>query len=240
MRLALATLAGLILGLAAEHAVADQYAWCAEYSGRSGGSNCYFVTWRSAKPRCRAWAGSAGLARGTPARRNSRGGASGARRSTGRHRRPSLALSEPVVMSASRSLLEVSGQPHSKARFMSTPLVSPSVTERDAFAEEHVTPQMPFNSDTPVISLGFGRSISSSRVGAMSASRPSAMSCAVARAEQEQRHRIGGVRGVRAAGLRVAHQLAVAVIGGDEQRAAGVFDRARRSGRDRRRPSRPP
>ena len=44
MRLVFATLGGLILGLAAEHAVADQYAWCAEYSGRSGGSNCYFVT----------------------------------------------------------------------------------------------------------------------------------------------------------------------------------------------------
>jgi hypothetical protein len=44
MRLALATLGGLILGLAAEHAAADQYAWCAEYGGRTGGSNCYFVT----------------------------------------------------------------------------------------------------------------------------------------------------------------------------------------------------
>ena len=46
------------------------------------------------------------------------------------------------------------------------------------------------------------------------------------RAMQQQRHRIGGVRGVRAAGERVEHQLAVAVVGGDDQRAAS--SRARR------------
>ncbi len=47
---------------------------------------------------------------------------------------------------------------------------------------------------------------------------------AVARAEQEQRHRIGGVRGMRPAGLGIAHHLAIAVVGGDDQRAAGALD----------------
>jgi len=45
MRIVIAGLVGLIVGLAAEAAHADQYKWCAEYSGRGGGSsNCYFVT----------------------------------------------------------------------------------------------------------------------------------------------------------------------------------------------------
>lgn len=45
MRIVIAALAGLIAGLAAETAHADKYRWCAQYSGRAGGSsNCYFVT----------------------------------------------------------------------------------------------------------------------------------------------------------------------------------------------------
>ena len=53
----------------------------------------------------------------------------------------------------------------------------------------------------------------------MSARRPSA-SVRVAAADQHHRHRVRGVGGVRAAGHGVAHQLAIAVVGGDEQRAA--------------------
>ena len=97
----------------------------------------------------------------------------------------------------------------------------------------------PRSSDTPVISAGCGRPISSSKVGAMSASRPSA-SARVAAAHQQHRHRVGGVRGVRAAGLGIAHHLAVAVVGGDEQRAAGLARSPRRCGRGRHRPSPPP
>ena len=45
MRIVIATLAGLVVGLAADAAQADKYKWCAEYGGRGGGSsNCYFVT----------------------------------------------------------------------------------------------------------------------------------------------------------------------------------------------------
>ena len=46
MRIAMATLAGLTIGLAADLAYADQYKWCAHYTGRGlgGSSNCYFVT----------------------------------------------------------------------------------------------------------------------------------------------------------------------------------------------------
>ena len=45
MRIVIAVLAGLIAGLAADAAHADKYRWCAQYSGRGGGSsNCYFVT----------------------------------------------------------------------------------------------------------------------------------------------------------------------------------------------------
>ena len=81
------------------------------------------------------------------------------------------------------------------------------------------------NSDAPVISFGFGNSISSSNVGAMSARRPSATSARLRAPTSKQRHRIGGVRGVRAAGFRIAHHFAIAVIGGDEKRAAGFLDR---------------
>jgi hypothetical protein len=45
MRLLIASLAGFVIGLAAEAAHADKYKWCAQYSGRGGGSsNCYFET----------------------------------------------------------------------------------------------------------------------------------------------------------------------------------------------------
>ncbi len=79
-------------------------------------------------------------------------------------------------------------------------------------------------SEVPVISRGCFRPISSSRVGATSASRPS-RSDGRAAAHQQHRDRVGGVRGVRAAGRGVAHLLAVAVIGGDQQRAALLFHR---------------
>ena len=44
MRIIVAALAILIAGAAAHPAQADPYRWCAEYAGRSGGTNCYFVT----------------------------------------------------------------------------------------------------------------------------------------------------------------------------------------------------
>jgi len=45
MRIVMAALAGLMIGLAAEAAHADKYKWCAQYSDQGGGSsNCYFVT----------------------------------------------------------------------------------------------------------------------------------------------------------------------------------------------------
>jgi hypothetical protein len=44
MRIVLATLAALVAGSALDTAKADPYRWCAQYAGRSGGTNCYFVT----------------------------------------------------------------------------------------------------------------------------------------------------------------------------------------------------
>ena len=48
MRFAVAALATLIAGLVLDstqaHAQADPYRWCAQYGGRSGGTNCYFMT----------------------------------------------------------------------------------------------------------------------------------------------------------------------------------------------------
>jgi len=42
---ALVTLiAGLVLDSTQVHAQADPYRWCAQYGGRSGGTNCYFMT----------------------------------------------------------------------------------------------------------------------------------------------------------------------------------------------------
>ena len=45
MRIILAALAVLIVASATDTAKADPYRWCAQYSGKDGGSqNCYFVT----------------------------------------------------------------------------------------------------------------------------------------------------------------------------------------------------
>jgi hypothetical protein len=38
------------VGAAPAPANADPYRWCAEYGGRSGAKNCYFMTWQQ----CRA------------------------------------------------------------------------------------------------------------------------------------------------------------------------------------------
>ena len=40
----LGTLIALIAGSAVQPAHADPYRWCAQYGGRSGATNCYFVT----------------------------------------------------------------------------------------------------------------------------------------------------------------------------------------------------
>ena len=45
---------------------------------------------------------------------------------------------------------------------------------------------------------------------------------AIARAKQHERHRIRRVRGVRCASVRIAHQFAIAVIGGDKKLATGL------------------
>jgi hypothetical protein len=50
MRLVLAALVLLGAGAASDTAKADPYRWCADYGGRSGGSNCYFVTLEQAVP----------------------------------------------------------------------------------------------------------------------------------------------------------------------------------------------
>ena len=42
---------------------------------------------------------------------------------------------------------------------------------------------------------------------------------------EDERHRVGGVRGVRAAGDRVDQHLGVAVVGSDQQRTAALLDR---------------
>ena len=44
MRIVIATLAVLAAGSAFDAAKADPYRWCAEYSGRGGATNCYFIT----------------------------------------------------------------------------------------------------------------------------------------------------------------------------------------------------
>jgi hypothetical protein len=44
MRIAFATLVVLIACGALDTAKADPYRWCAQYGGRSGATNCYFVT----------------------------------------------------------------------------------------------------------------------------------------------------------------------------------------------------
>jgi hypothetical protein len=44
MRTILAALAILVTAPAVGTANADPYRWCADYGGRTGGTNCYFVT----------------------------------------------------------------------------------------------------------------------------------------------------------------------------------------------------
>lgn len=44
MRLAIAVLVTLLAGSLIDSAKADPYRWCAQYSGRGGGTNCYFMT----------------------------------------------------------------------------------------------------------------------------------------------------------------------------------------------------
>ena len=44
MRIAVAALLAMIVALAVQPAHADPYRWCAQYGGKSGATNCYFVT----------------------------------------------------------------------------------------------------------------------------------------------------------------------------------------------------
>jgi uncharacterized protein DUF3551 len=44
MRLVIAVLVMLVAGSLIDSAKADPYRWCAQYSGRGGGTNCYFMT----------------------------------------------------------------------------------------------------------------------------------------------------------------------------------------------------
>ena len=44
MRIVIATLAALVVGGALDTAQADPYRWCAQYGGRTGATNCYFIT----------------------------------------------------------------------------------------------------------------------------------------------------------------------------------------------------
>ena len=53
MRMTIALLGAsiaLLAGSAVQPAHADPYRWCAQYGGRNGGTNCYFVTYEQ----CRA------------------------------------------------------------------------------------------------------------------------------------------------------------------------------------------
>jgi len=73
----------------------------------------------------------------------------------------------------------------------------------------------PRRSDRPLISTGWRKPISSSKVGAISASRPSPKKRC--RRQQQHRYGIGRVSRMRAAGFRIAHQFAIAVVRGDQQ-----------------------
>jgi hypothetical protein len=44
LRLAVIAVGALITSSVAAQAQGDPYRWCAEYGGRSGGTNCYFMT----------------------------------------------------------------------------------------------------------------------------------------------------------------------------------------------------
>ncbi len=48
--IAACSLAALASGFTSSPAQADPYRWCADYGGRGGSSNCYFMTWEQ----CRA------------------------------------------------------------------------------------------------------------------------------------------------------------------------------------------
>jgi len=56
MRMVFLVLFSVIAGGAIDGAKADPYRWCAQYSGRGGGTNCGFVTWEQ----CRATVSGAG------------------------------------------------------------------------------------------------------------------------------------------------------------------------------------
>ncbi len=74
--------------------------------------------------------------------------------------------------------------------------------------------------------------ISSSSVGARSASRPSRRSRPGGAPTPQHRHRIRRVRRVRPAGHRVDHGFAIAVIGGHDHRAAGLLQRLEHAAQD--------
>jgi hypothetical protein len=56
MPIVLAVLSLMIAAPAVDTAQADPYRWCAHYGGRTGGTNCYFITWEQ----CRATVSGAG------------------------------------------------------------------------------------------------------------------------------------------------------------------------------------
>ena len=118
------------------------------------------------------------------------------------------------------------------------PQQAPARAEEDRLLRQRA-PHRGGAASAPVISFGCGSPISASIVGAMSASRPSSSALRPG-ARTGYRHRVGGVRGMRAAGLRIAHHLAIAVIGGDQQGAALLLRSRPRCGRDRYPPSPPP
>ena len=78
----------------------------------------------------------------------------------------------------------------------------------------------------PVISLGRPRLSRLSIVGAMSRRRAVGAQAEVLGllGHIDQRHRVGGVRGVRLAGDGIDHGLAVAVIGGDDPDGVALLD----------------
>ena len=79
------------------------------------------------------------------------------------------------------------------------------------------------SSERPVIAAGFGRPISSSKVGATSASLPS--TTLRPRAPTTITGTRFSVCAVRLMGRGIGHRLGIAVVGGDQNRAALGFDR---------------
>ena len=84
---------------------------------------------------------------------------------------------------------------------------------------DHFSPRM---SERPVMPGGCGIWSNCSIVGATSARMPSSPQLSVGplRHDEVERHRIGGVRGQRLAGIVLDHLLGVAVVGGNQRRAA--------------------